>query len=60
MGSEPPKGRSWDEAVMKDLSGGDGLAARFMRQDDFEFDRQLTRLIAGNNGQNGLLSMFPN
>lgn len=48
FGSELPKGRSWNEAVVKDLTGGDRMRARFMRQDDFEFMPQLTLFIAGN------------
>lgn len=49
VGSELPKGKTWDEATIKDLTGGDKMAARFMRQDFFEFDPQLTLMIAGNN-----------
>ncbi|MCR9151915.1 MAG: phage/plasmid primase, P4 family [Rhodobacteraceae bacterium] len=48
-GSELPKGRSWDESLIKDLTGGDRLTARFMRGDFFDFDPQLTLFIAGNN-----------
>lgn len=48
VASELPKGRSWDEAVIKDLTGGDRMTARFMRQDFFDFDPQLTLMIAGN------------
>lgn len=49
VGSELPKGKSWNEAVIKDLTGGDRITARFMRQDYFDFDPQLTLMIAGNN-----------
>jgi P4 family phage/plasmid primase-like protien len=49
VGSELPKGKTWDEAVIKDLTGGDRMSARFMRQDNFDFDPQLTLMIAGNN-----------
>ena len=49
VGSELPKGKTWDESVIKDLTGGDKMTARFMRQDFFEFDPQLTLMIAGNN-----------
>jgi putative DNA primase/helicase len=45
---ELPRGKSWDEATIKDLTGGDRMTARFMRQDYFEFDPQLTLMIAGN------------
>lgn len=48
VGSELPKGRQWNDAIIKDLTGGDRMRARFMRQDEFEFTPQLTLLIAGN------------
>lgn len=48
IASELPRGKCWDEAVIKDLTGGDRMTARFMRQDFFEFDPQLTLMIAGN------------
>ncbi len=48
-GSELPKGKTWDESVIKDLTGGDVMTARFMRGDFFDFDPQLTLMIAGNN-----------
>jgi P4 family phage/plasmid primase-like protien len=48
-GSELPVGKTWDEAVIKDLTGGDRMTARYMRGDFFEFDPQLTLMIAGNN-----------
>lgn len=48
IGSELPKGKTWDEALIKDLTGGDRQAARVMRGDYFEFDPQLTLMIAGN------------
>jgi P4 family phage/plasmid primase-like protien len=49
VASELPKGRTWDEAIVKDLTGGDRMTARLMRQDYFDFDPQLTLMIAGNN-----------
>lgn len=49
VASELPKGKTWDEATIKDLTGGDRLTARRMRQDFFDFDPQLTLMIAGNN-----------
>lgn len=49
FGSELPVGKVWDESVIKDLTGGDRMTARFMRQDFFDFDPQLTLIIAGNN-----------
>jgi len=48
VASELPRGKTWDEAIIKDLTGGDRLTARFMRQDFFEFDPKLTLMIAGN------------
>jgi putative DNA primase/helicase len=48
VGSELPKGKTWDESVIKDLTGGDKMTARFMRQDFFDFTPQLTLMIAGN------------
>ena len=32
IASELPRGKTWDEAVIKDLTGGDRMTARFMRQ----------------------------
>lgn len=49
VASELPKGKTWDESTIKDLTGGDRLTARRMRQDFFDFDPQLTLMIAGNN-----------
>lgn len=49
VGAELPKGKVWDENVIKDLTGGDTMTARFMRQDFFDFIPQLTLMIAGNN-----------
>ena len=48
IASELPRGKTWDEATIKDLTGGDRMTARFMRQDFFDFDPQLTLMIAGN------------
>lgn len=48
IASELPRGKTWDEATIKDLTGGDRMTARFMRQDYFDFDPQLTLMIAGN------------
>lgn len=48
IGSELPRGRTWNESVIKDLTGGDRMTARLMRQDFFDFDPQLTLMIAGN------------
>lgn len=49
IGSELPKGKTWDDSVIKDLTGGDVITARYMRGDYFDFSPQLTLFIAGNN-----------
>ena len=45
---ETEEGRRWAESKIKSLTGGDKIAARFMRQDYFEFTPQFKLLIAGN------------
>ena len=46
--SETPSGRHWNESRIKMLTGGDRIAARFMRGDYFNFDPQFKLLINGN------------
>ena len=46
--SETEEGRSWAEARIKTLTGGDPVPARFMRQDYFEYIPQFKLLFAGN------------
>lgn len=46
--SETEEGRSWAEARIKQMTGGDRIAARFMRQDFFEYNPQFKLLIIGN------------
>ncbi|WP_197431118.1 DNA primase family protein [Aliiruegeria sabulilitoris] len=48
IASELPEGSVWNENVLKDLTGGETVSARYMRQDFFDFKPQLTLLIAGN------------
>ena len=48
IGSELPAGEVWDDQKLKELTGGDTVTARFMRQDFFEFKPQFTLLLAGN------------
>lgn len=48
IAQEIAKGRRWDEAKIKTLTGGDPISARYMRQDFFEFMPQFKLLIAGN------------
>jgi putative DNA primase/helicase len=45
---ETEEGRRWNEARIKALTGGDRIAARFMRQDFFEYTPQFKLLIGGN------------
>ena len=45
---ETDEGRRWNESKIKALTGGDKVAARFMRQDFFEFVPQFKLLFAGN------------
>jgi putative DNA primase/helicase len=45
---ETEEGRRWAESRIKSLTGGDKIAARFMRQDYFEFSPQFKLVIAGN------------
>jgi putative DNA primase/helicase len=46
--TETEEGRHWAESRVKQLTGGDLIAARFMRQDFFEYRPQFKLLIAGN------------
>ena len=46
--TETEEGRVWAEARVKQLTGGDRLSARFMRQDLFEFEPTFKLSIAGN------------
>lgn len=48
VGSELPAGQTWNESLIKDLTGGDVITARLMRQDFFEYKPQFTLMIAGN------------
>lgn len=46
--SETEKGHAWAEARIKSITGGDEIAARFMRQDFFQFKPQFKLVIIGN------------
>jgi len=46
--AETEEGRRWAEARIKELTGGDKISARFMRQDFFEFFPQFKLLFLGN------------
>lgn len=45
---ETEEDRRWAETKIKSLTGGDKIAARFMRQDFFEFTPAFKLVIAGN------------
>jgi len=45
---EVEQGRRWAEAKIKQLTGGDKISARFMRQDFFEYEPQFKLFITGN------------
>lgn len=47
--SETEEGRAWAEARVKQMTGGDPITARFMRQDDFTFTPHFKLTIVGNN-----------
>lgn len=46
--SETEEGRQWAESRIKQLTGGDRISARFMRQDFFEFDPTFKIVVVGN------------
>lgn len=46
--SETEQGKAWAEARIKQMTGGDRITARFMRQDFFEFIPQFKLMIVGN------------
>lgn len=46
--SETEEGRSWAEAKIKNMTGGDPITARFMRQDFFTYTPQFKLIIVGN------------
>ncbi len=48
MASETEQGRAWAESKIKQLTGGDKITARFMRQDNFTFIPKFKLLIIGN------------
>jgi putative DNA primase/helicase len=48
ISTETEEGRAWAESRLKQLTGGDTIAARFMRQDFFDFAPQFKIVIMGN------------
>src|SRR6478735_7420388 len=46
--SETEEGRAWAEARIKQITGGDRVTARFMRQDNFTYIPQFKLMIIGN------------
>lgn len=46
--TETESGRHWAEARIKELTGGDVVTARFMRQDDFEYTPEFKLFFFGN------------
>lgn len=45
---ETEQGRRWNESRIKQLTGGDQITARFMRQDFFTYTPQFKLVISGN------------
>jgi len=48
VAQETEKGRRWDEAKIKTMTGGDKMTARFMRQDFFDFIPKFKLFVTGN------------
>jgi putative DNA primase/helicase len=48
ISAEPDEGQHWNEARIKELTGDETLAARFMRQDFFEFTQTQKHVMVGN------------
>jgi putative DNA primase/helicase len=46
--SETERGQTWAAGRIKDITGGDKLRARFMRQDEFEFQPEFKLIVSGN------------
>jgi putative DNA primase/helicase len=46
--SETEEGKPWAESRIKQMTGGDPITARFMRQDFFTYDPEFKLLIIGN------------
>ena len=48
IAQETEEGQRWAESRIKNLTGGDPISARFMRQDFFTFEPSFKLMIAGN------------
>src|SRR5919206_392582 len=48
LASETEEGRAWAESRIKQMTGGDPITARFMRQDFFTYQPQFKLTIIGN------------
>ena len=48
MATEAEKGKSWNEAKIKAITGGDPMRARHMRKDSFEFQPKCKVIPSGN------------
>jgi P4 family phage/plasmid primase-like protien len=48
VAQETEEGKRFNESRIKALTGGDPVTARFMRQDEFTFQPQLTLVMSGN------------
>jgi putative DNA primase/helicase len=48
IASETQEGRTWDIVLIKQLTGGDPMTARFMRCDDFTFNPEAKLIISSN------------
>jgi len=46
--SETKEGRTWDEALVKRVTGGDPVTCRFLYHDNFTYTPQFTLIIVGN------------
>jgi len=52
VANETEEGRSWAEAKIKTMTGGDRITGRFMLQDFFEFEPQFKLIVVGNHQPN--------
>lgn len=48
LASELPHGRVWNDQLVKDVTGGEAITARFMHKDEFSFTPRATVIVTGN------------